>query len=266
MTIKLVVTDLDDTLLDTSIRVPASAKACIQKLQQAGVTVAIATGRMHMSAEAIAKDAGITAPIISFNGAMIRNPGEKEPIYHCPLTQQQVELIFSLGFDDSLAVQYYANDILYLRSWHPLSQQYIGDTRCQYQVFPQMENAVAELGLPSKILIAGEDATIQAIWRQAAAFQNVLYVTSSYHCFLEFLNPASDKGTGVQALGKLLGIPKEQTLVIGDNYNDRELFSGGEIKIAMGNAVDALKEMATWVTVTNDQDGWAKAMERFVLC
>ena len=65
-------------------------------------------------------------------------------------------------------------------------------------------------------------------------------------------------------LRELLGIAKEDTLVIGDNYNDRELFDGGDIKIAMGNAVDPLKEMATWVTDQNDRDGWAKAMHRFV--
>ncbi len=264
MTVKLVVTDLDDTLLDTALQVPVSAKEAIRKMRQAGIIVAIATGRMHSSAELVAREAGISAPVVSFNGAMIRNPGASKPLYHCPMTAEQVDLIWQLGIDDDFAVQFYANDTLYLRSWHPLSQRYVADTHCHYEIVPDITRAVDRFGLPTKILLAGEDSRIQALWRRAAAYQQQLYVTSSYHCYLEFLNPASDKGTGVTKLRELLGIAKEDTLVIGDNYNDRELFDGGDIKIAMGNAVDPLKEMATWVTDQNDRDGWAKAMHRFV--
>ena len=160
---------------------------------------------------------------------------------------------------------FYIDDVLYIRSLHPLSEDYIHTTRCPYQIVPDMRQITKKKGCPTKILIAGQPELLTNLWQQGIKqFGERLYITKSHVHFLEFLNPAVSKGKGVAKLGEILKIPYSQRLVIGDNLNDRELFSGGAVKIAMGNGVQELKDLATWVAPPNDADGWAKAMSRWV--
>lgn len=265
MSIRLVVTDIDGTLLDDHLAVPSSAATMIRRLQQAGVIVTIATGRMHASAVQLAQELGIDVPIVSYNGAMIKKGLSGELLYHCPMTEEQVDMVWRLALSDDLAIHFYIDDVLYIRSLHPLSEDYIHTTRCPYQIVPDMRQITKKKGCPTKILIAGQPELLTNLWQQGIKqFGERLYITKSHVHFLEFLNPAVSKGKGVAKLGEILKIPYSQRLVIGDNLNDRELFSGGAVKIAMGNGVQELKDLATWVAPPNDADGWAKAMSRWV--
>jgi len=265
MTIRLVATDVDDTLLNSAMQVPESARSMMERLRQAGVTVTIATGRMHYSAALIAQELEMDVPIISYNGAMIRKGLSGEILHHTPMTKEQVDMVCSLNLKEDLAVHFYIDDVLYVRSLHPLSKNYIKNTRCPHQVVADIYSLVQEKGCPTKILLAGEPDVLEKLWHQGEAqFPGKLYITKSHSHFLEFLNPLASKGAGVKKLGETLGISKAEILVIGDNWNDRELFTAGGVKIAMGNAVAPLKEMATWVAPTHDEDGWAKAMAKWV--
>ncbi len=265
MTIRLVATDVDDTLMSNDMQVPQSTREMIKRMQQAGIIVTIATGRMHYSAALVAKDLGIDAPVISYNGAMIRKGLSGEILHHTPMTQEQVDMVWSLDLPEDMGVHFYIDDTLYVRSLHPLSKDYIKRTHCPYRVVPDIYSLAQRENQLSKILLAGDADVLDQLWRKGQTqFPGQLYITKSHTHFLEFLNPIASKGVGVKKLGEILGIPQEEILVIGDSWNDRELFTAGGVKIAMGNAVAPLKEIATWVAPPQIEDGWAKAMAKWV--
>lgn len=83
--------------------------------------------------------------------------------------------------------------------------------------------------------------------------------------FLEFLNKNVNKGLGLQLLAKHLGIKRKEIIAIGDAENDRHMIEYAGLGIAMGNAFESIKEIADYITDSNDEDGVAKAIEKFVL-
>ncbi len=102
MTIRLVATDVDDTLMSSDMQVPQGTREMIKRMQQAGIIVTIATGRMHYSAARVAKDLGIDAPVISYNGAMIRKGLNGEILHLTPRTQEQVIWYGAWSFPEEL--------------------------------------------------------------------------------------------------------------------------------------------------------------------
>ena len=97
----------------------------------------------------------------------------------------------------------------------------------------------------------------EAVGAQATAVRSQTY-------YLDVTPPGHDKGTFVEAIAKRLGIPTAAVAVIGDMQNDLPMFAKSGLSFAMGNAADDVKSRATHVTATNEEDGFAKAMERGV--
>lgn len=89
-------------------------------------------------------------------------------------------------------------------------------------------------------------------------------MTISKPFFLEFMNLEVDKGKSILRLGKMLGIDAEEIIAIGDSYNDITMIQAAGLGVAMGNAVEAVKEIANYVTEDNEHDGVATVVEKFI--
>ncbi|GCF11921.1 HAD-IIB family hydrolase [Dictyobacter arantiisoli] len=96
-------------------------------------------------------------------------------------------------------------------------------------------------------------------------FMGQLYVTQTAHEWLEFLHPEVSKANALRTIAQLLNIPSAEIMAIGDNHNDIEMLRLAGLGVAMGNAHAEIKSVADYVTLSNDEDGAALAIEKFVL-
>lgn len=263
--IRLLVLDIDGTIAGPSNQVSEPVRQAIQKAKAAGVRVAIATGRMHCSAERFHHAIQADMPLCSYQGALIRDPVSQKTLQHWTIDWEVVEDLLQRLQDYPLVVHLYIEDQLYLRELSPLSQAYAQRCQVPFQLLSSQQWGQR----PTKVLAMSEDTDLirellGSLRQQYSREQ--LYLTRSEPMFLEATHPAVNKGNAVRFLAEeVLGVSAEQVMAIGDNDNDIEMIQYAGIGVAMGNASAALLPYADWVAPSVDQDGVAAAIETFIL-
>lgn len=258
--IKLVATDIDGTILIPEGQFTERVKACVRNLCDAGIKVVLVTGRMNAAARLIAQDLGLDTPVVSYQGGLITD-GDKT-LYERYLTSEQCEKILDWARVENIHINLYNDDILYSESVCPEVERYCNNLHTKFSVkkFDEIEK--------NKInkLLAIDYNNPQKIDRLEKELPKVfpdIYIVKSTPYFLEFSNKEASKSCAVRFLQKYWNLNQDEILTIGDQNNDIELLKAGGIKVAMGNATDALKEIADYVTDSVFDDGFVSAMEKF---
>ncbi|MGQ9838144.1 MAG: Cof-type HAD-IIB family hydrolase [Cyanobacteriota bacterium] len=263
--VRLLVLDIDGTIAGRSNQVSEPVRQAIQKAKAAGVRIAIATGRMHCSAERFHHAIQADMPLCSYQGALIRDPVSQETLKHWAMDWEVAEDLLQKLQDYPLVVRLYIEDQLYLREFSPLSQAYAQRSQVPFQMLSAKQWGQR----PTKVLAMSEDADLigellGSLRQQYSREQ--LYLTRSEPIFLEATHPAVNKGNAVRFLAEeVLGLSADQVMAIGDNDNDIEMIQYAGIGVAMGNASAGLLLHADWVAPSVDQDGVAAAIETFIL-
>lgn len=264
--IKLLITDVDGTLVtDDKVLTPASIDAA-RALKAAGIALAITSSRPPRGLRMLVEPLGITTPLSGFNGGAWAEPADLAIIESHPIDPVAAEAVVRFIDDQKLDLWLYTEDEWFVRDPKGL----------------HVEREAFILQLPPRIVQDfGSDLTKHAFKvvgvcddrdRLAAAAhgaQALLGDTasasrSSGH-FLDVTHPKANKGWVVEDLARRLGLKTSQIATIGDGDNDTLMFAKAGLSIAMGNADDDVKAKAHLVTDTNQNDGWAKAVQRFLL-
>jgi len=279
MSIRLICLDLDGTTLRRDGTVSARTLAALRRAMAAGATVAIATGRIHGSAAPHARRIGINGPVISSNGAMIRELDGSIRL-HRPLPRSVVAAAVEVGAATGVQMDLFAADALYttdvarkLRAWRQWQWQHANSLAGLWSFIsrPRPPYAVRHVtqcaGLVDKLFISTGDPTRlqQACDLLARAVPEPLTVCSSGSDNLELTAGGVSKGSAVLWLAAQMGATLDQVMVAGDSLNDLSMFELDCFKVAMGNAEAVIKEKASFVTASHHDDGVAAAVERFVL-
>jgi Cof subfamily protein (haloacid dehalogenase superfamily) len=263
--VKLIATDLDGTLLDSTGKIPERNLGTLKKAIAGGIATTICTGRMFSSARRFAEQIGIRIPLICYNGAMLRRP-DGETIWHLPLDMEMARKLLTICLTRRVHVQSYVEDELYVRDADAdVFQDYIkhfgvtgkivGD-----DIFNPPTN-------PTKLLAMTEDAedALGMMKELKESFGDALYVTRSNANFVEMMNPKANKANALRKLAEEIGVTMGDVLAIGDGENDVEMVASAGIGVAMGNGAERIKSAANHVAPTNDDDGVSWAIERFAL-
>jgi len=264
MAIKLVAVDMDDTLLDGTLQVSPRTCEAIRKAQEQGVVVTIATGRMFTSALPFAKQLNIQAPLITYNGGMIRYPISKKMVFHKTIEADVAGKIVELFRQRGWYLQSYMNDELYVieRSEKAKSYEKFANVKA-VAVGAKFYSMKHE---PTKMLSLAEPHEIQQIQEIVnAQFRDDVFATTSKSTFLELTHPSVNKGHALSVLAAKLNISREEVMAIGDSNNDYPMIEYAGFGVAMGNASARVKEIAQAVTAHNNAHGVAEAIEKYVL-
>ena len=260
--IKLVAVDLDDTVLNSEVRISEENKRIIRECIDKGVHVTFATGRMFRAAVNFARELDLKLPIITYQGALTKTLDEKEISHHVIEKEQAVALIdFLKSFKMQLNV--YMDDYLYVEEMDEYGDNYVSMSKIEHRVtrFP-----AGLTSSPTKILLAGEPRRLDVIKKEAIEiYGDKLTITKSKDYFLEFGNLKSKKSIALDDLARSLDIKREEIMAIGDGMNDLDMITYAGLGVAMENATDAVKEAADHITESNDQDGVARAIKKFIL-
>jgi len=274
-TIKLLVLDIDGTISGSANQVNMPVKQAVKVAQAQGVKVAIATGRMYKSALRFHEDIGADCPLISYQGAYIKDPQTQKLVGHwpveVPLALALIAKFAQLEFSDRLSVHLYMDDCLYMKEVTAASLIYAERSGVEPMPIGDLTEFIKanSHNPPTKILaLTDNPAQINQMFETLSKqfTTQELYLTKSQATFFEATNPVANKGTAVKYLAEqVLGLDATQVMTIGDNFNDVEMIQYAGVGVAMGNAPLGLQALANWVAPDVENDGVVAAIEQFIL-
>jgi Cof subfamily protein (haloacid dehalogenase superfamily) len=258
--IALVVSDVDGTLVTHDKRLTDKAIAAVAKLRDNGIGFTITSSRPPVGMRFLVEPLGITLPIGPFNGSSMVD-GQLKPIAQHLIpeaaTKRAIEVLEDYGVD----IWIFTNDEWVIKRD---DGKYVPHERDTIQHDPVMVRDFAPY-LAKACKIVGASADFPLLERCEPAMQKALgdqaVAIRSQNYYLDITPPAQDKGTFVQAMAKRLGISTDAIATIGDMRNDLAMFKVSGMSIAMGNASDDVKQQATDVTTSNEDEGFAGAVE-----
>ena len=261
---RLAAIDLDGTLLNEHYKLSEENCEAVMELSESGVIVILASGRMHATILPFARIMSLESPIISYNGAMVKEIKTGELVYHIPISHPIAKEIIEYCVQHGLHLNFYNDDILYVRELNRWSKLY--DTRTGATSHPIRDLSFFSGKEPTKLQIVDAPEKIDSLFVEFSNWlQDRLYITKTQPEYLEFMNPEVSKGSALTAVANKLGIPKEKIIAFGDGYNDVSLMKAAGFSIAMGNSVNEILECASYVTDTNEENGVATAIRKLLL-
>jgi Cof subfamily protein (haloacid dehalogenase superfamily) len=266
--IKLIALDLDDTLLRSDLTVSARTKNTIKKVQDAGIMLVLASGRILRTVEKFSLALGLNKRpgiLVSNNGALITESCTGKILREQRLPAATATVAYELAGAEGFALQIYEEDTMYVSRSNEFTayDQKLTGLR---QVVSGNFKDLLDRGCV-KLLIPGDPMLLkplESILRTYLGNEITLFTGSPY--FLELLAPRTDKGSALAYIAETLGIGREETLAVGDSISDQAMLTWAGYSAAMPNGEDQIKKIASIVAArTNDEDGAADLIERYVL-
>ncbi|MCD9024098.1 Cof-type HAD-IIB family hydrolase [Cohnella silvisoli] len=265
MPYRLIAMDLDDTLLTDELTVSDATRQAMTDAIALGAHLTIATGRMFDSAQKIARQVGLNVPIITYQGSLIKNLMDEEVLYERSVPVDVAEQLYEYCLAHGLHLQSYIDDRLHVPEENDKIRAYAKQSNIPYTIEPDFRRVIAH-EKQTKLLIIDEPARLDSLLPELKAlFGSKVHLTKSKPNYLEFLHPEGTKGHALRFLAAHYGIPMEETIAMGDAMNDHEMIETAGLGVAMANAVPALKEIADYITLSNNDDGVKHVLEKFVL-
>lgn len=262
--ISLVLADVDGTLVDEQKVLTKRTQDAVRAMRKAGIRFAITSGRPPLGMSMLFDPLDLDTPIAGFNGGLFVARDLKiltQKTVPADVARQAIDLIR----DHDLDVWVYSgNDWLITKPGAPHVKREAWTVKFEPKVvtdFGDLENRIAKI-----VGISDDHDRVQRCEADAQrAFGQHATASRSQPYYLDITNQDANKGAVVAYLTEHLGVPAEEIATIGDQPNDVLMFKRSGFSIAMGNASDEVKGKATAVTDSYNDEGFAKAMERFIL-
>jgi len=269
---KWCVCDMDGTLLNSNDIISKDNEVELKKLQQLGVSVIIASGRVDFMVKSYIKQLGLKGPIIACNGGLIKNIETGEVIYSKILDKITVKEIINYCINYNVGFLIYTADTIYSSKNNPKYKKYVDLNKAlskdvQIPITYIDNNLIKNISSIDvlKILLVCEDHKDILLLEKYFSKYSTLTIVSSSEGLLDIMASDISKGNALKILSRKLEIDLNDVIVFGDNYNDMEMFQCVGMPIAMGNAVDDIKSQAKYITKTNNESGIAFAINNYIL-
>jgi Cof subfamily protein (haloacid dehalogenase superfamily) len=285
MAIRLIALDLDGTLLDSRGELSERNRGALGAARARGVSIALVTGRRFRDARPLALALGLDVPLISHNGALTKHARTLETVSAILMPVEAARAVVRTGrahgadalvSDDhvgegTLVFDHVSEGNTALAKYIAWTRRIVGDDAARaIRRVPSLEEYLDHD--PLHVAFSGGCSAMErlaeAMRRElgdAVKLLLTLYPTTDF-ALLDILHPAASKGAGLAAVAAEGGFGREEVMAVGDNFNDIEMLEWAGTGVVMGNAEPSLRERTGFhVTATNDDDGVAEAIERFVL-
>ncbi len=262
--IKCIAMDLDDTLLSSDLTISAENQGAIGRAVKAGIKVLLASGRMVQSMKPYAEQLHLDVPLIAYNGAIIQEAFSGEILYHRPVPSELALRLVPVFRESQVHLNIYLNDQLYMDELTEWGQKYAANAG----VTPYPVGDICQLikkEPPHKMLGVGEIEAINLIQAKLQEqFGDLLQFVKSKPAYLEILAPGVSKGLALKEVATKWGFDRSEVMAIGDAPNDVSMIAWAGMGVAIGNAVDSVKEAADLIVADHDHSGVAEAIEKKV--
>jgi Cof subfamily protein (haloacid dehalogenase superfamily) len=263
--VKLVIADVDGTLVTHDKILTPRAIDSVMKMRDAGILFAVTSGRPPRGMAMLIDPLKMDEPLAAFNGGVIIQPDLKTVLRQNVLSPDVVKQAVQLILDHKLDVWIYTDTTWFVRD---VNAPHVAREQWTVKFPPVVTNDLNSLvDNVAKIVGVSDDLDLVARCEkdvQQACGANASAARSQPY-YLDVTHPKANKGEVVLAMSDLLKIPPQQIATIGDMPNDVLMFVKSGVSIAMGNASPEVQKSATYVTTSSEDEGFANAMEKFVL-
>ena len=269
MNYKLIALDIDGTLINSSHQLTEGVKESIRRAKEKGVKVVLCTGRPLKGVEKFLdelnlKELGDYAA--TFNGALVQDTFTENPISHLTLKYDDLVDLYNLSLEVGSRSHFYDTKTLYTFnkdvSDYTVLESYLTGAHLN---ITSLEDVSEDISMSKFMMIDHPEILDECIKKIPKSYYEKYTIVRSTPFFLEFLNPKANKGSGIGLLAKELGIKQEEVICVGDAENDKHMIEYAGLGVAMGNSIDEIKDLADYVTLSNDEDGVAHVIRKFIL-
>ncbi len=280
--IKLIASDMDGTLLNTNHTISEGNIEAIRKAQELGVKFAIITGRSYDGVKPIADEFNLDCEYILMNGAEYRDK-DGNILENIAIDKEKVKVIMEVMGEEDLCIELFTNVGTLtsdyekvkasiedrVRSLNPEStddevqgflNEFIG--RRKITIFNGISELMDDKIDIYKIITFNKDVELIKKVKERLKKLPGLSVVSTFDNDIEVSDIRAQKGLILAKVAEKMGLERDEVMPIGDSFNDYSMFTEFKTACAMGNAIPEIKELAEFVTDTNDNDGVAKAIYR----
>lgn len=267
MRYKLIISDFDGTLRNSEGIISEGNAAAIRNFAALGGVFAICTGRMVSSILPYAKSLNLCGLIVAYQGGVIVDIESGNYVRDVRLPMPSAVKICEFLEERNYHIHVYDGDTFYVNKDDDFRMYYENICRVKGILTKNISETVRAKGIaPHKILVMCDLNDRERIYREAQAqFGKEFYVTTSSENLIEFGTLGCDKGSAVEYLAAHYGISLDETIAIGDNYNDIPMLKTAGLGVAVENAEKAVKESADLLTRSCDEDGVGYIIRRYGL-
>lgn len=268
MKYEIMVLDLDGTLTNRDKVITPRTKEALMEMQKMGRRVVLASGRPTKGIRHLAKELELArygGCILSFNGGMIIDCATGETLFSRLLPVESNRRIVELAMEHRVDILTYEGEEIISNNRENEYAQ--AESRINSMEIRQVENMAeyVDFAVPKYIMLDDGDylATVEPKVKAALGKNFSVYRSEPY--FLEILPRGIDKAQSLERLLEVLGLTREAMIACGDGYNDLSMIQYAGLGVAMANAVPPVLEAADFVTKSNNEDGIAHVIEKFIL-
>ncbi|MBC2582611.1 Cof-type HAD-IIB family hydrolase [Clostridium sp. DJ247] len=266
---KMICLDIDGTLLNSQHRISENTKKIIQVVaNEKQIPVILVSARMPKGILFLQKELNIVQPIICYSGSLIMDK-DTNVLLKKVIPLSSIIHIYNLVKNTDVHISLYKDDEWYIEELDEWAKQESEITN----IVPTIVNFYSLFDLwkkentgPNKVLCMAQPDNIQSLNTNIKADSlNNLNIYPSKPTYLEIMSSQASKTSAIDFLRRKFDIQKSEIIAMGDNYNDIDMIEYAGLGIAMGNAPDQVKQYANEITLTNDEDGVAEAIKKYVL-
>ena len=265
---KIIALDMDGTLLTSDKKISERTKNALKKAEEKGVKVVLASGRPLEGIARYLQELDLLKNddyVLSYNGGVVRNTRTKECVYKSVLKGSDLKKIYKISKELNVNIHAFSvkegliTPKISKYTEHEAEMNHIKITIKDFNDVEDNEEII-------KIMMIDEPEILDsAISRLPKKLYEEYNVFKSAPFFLEFTNKMVDKGLGLKQLGEYLNIKREEIIACGDAGNDVSMVKYAGLGVAMENATDDVKQCADCITKSNDEDGIAEIVEKYIL-
>lgn len=267
MTYKMILTDLDDTLLNKDKKVSSADKKAVIEAQKLGVKYILASGRPTFAMRDLAKELELNkyeGYLLSFNGSIITDCKTNENIFEASLTKEDLHLLYDFSKENKVHILTYIDDTIVSETESEYIDVEVGLTKMPHNLVSNFKDAVTKSAV--KCMMLGEPSYLKEVEKKLKEKYGDKYtIAISKPFFLEVTKLGVDKGVALKKLAQHLGIDISETIAVGDSYNDLPMLEAAGLSVAVANACDDIKKKCDFITTSNDDNGMANLIKEFIL-
>lgn len=264
---QLIALDMDGTLLNEDKIISQRTHEAISALKLLGKKVVLATGRPIHGVLRYLHELNLFDEhdyVVTYNGALVQNTKNYQVLLDRPLSLDAYKELYALSQELGVHIHALTDKSVLTPKNNPYTE-----IESSINSMPIIEGTVLEVPkdtLIVKVMFIDEPEILEAAVQKLPDWVKEKYsILRSTPYFLEFLDPSVNKGAGVEAIVDKLGLKQHQVICVGDAGNDLAMIEYAKLGVAMGNATDEVKAVADYVTYSNDDDGVAHVIEKFML-
>ncbi len=266
---KLIALDMDGTLFNSDKQITDRTKETLAQARALGVKIVLASGRPLAGLQPPLKELDLIHEgeyVLSFNGALIVNTKTREIVSKCVLKGSDYKDLFKLSQELGVHCQAFSTrQGLITNETSQYTEHEASINKIDINIINPLTDITDEEDIIKVMFIDPPEILDEAIAKIPDWVKERYNVFKSAPFFFEITNKGVDKGISLLQLADYLNIKQSETMACGDQGNDYTMIKAAGLGVAMENGIDKVKAIANYVTDTNDNDGVAKAIEKFVL-